>query len=123
MFGNSAYIDYFWPSCCPWKHSDYSGFGLDGISFDGYGWNDANWSDDTLATALGQNNVKGGASGDSAYRWFEFKKALNSGDGFDWDLVPGQTVGGSQTSLIVGIYDSTLSSYFEQSIRLHLGTP
>jgi len=123
-FGDSAFINYFWPSCCPWGHSDYSGFGLDGISFDGYGWNDATWSDDTLASPAGQNNVKGGASGDTAYRWFEFKKALNSGDGHDWDWALGQTLGTSQNgSLGVGIYDSTLGTSFGKFILLHLGTP
>jgi TIR domain len=116
-FGDSAYIDYFW------EHSDLSGIDLDGHSFDSYGYNDPNWSDDILASPPGENNVKGGASGDTTYRWFEFKKALNSGDGYDWNWAPGQTVGKSQTRLFVGIYDSTRGTYFEKSIQLYLGAP
>ena len=125
-FGDSAFINYFWPYpfVNRWEHSDYSGFGLDGIAFDGYGWDNANWSDDTLASPPGENNVKGGARGDTTYIWFEFKKALNSGDGYDWDWALGQTLGTSQNgSLGVGIYDSTLGTYFGKSIQLHLGTP
>ena len=117
-FGDSAYIDYFWE-----EHSDLSGIDLDGHSFDSYGYDDPNWSDDILASPPGENNVKGGASGDTTYRWFEFKKALNSGDGYDWNWAPGQTVGTSQTGLFVGIYDSTRGIYFEKSIQLYLGTP
>jgi hypothetical protein len=116
-FGDTAYIDYFW------EHSDLGGIDLDGHSFDSYGYNDPNWSDDILALPPGENNVKGGASGDTTYRWFEFKKALNSGDGYDWNWAPGQTAGTSQTGLFVGIYDSTRGTYFEKSIQLYLGTP
>jgi hypothetical protein len=104
-------------------NSDYGGIGLDGITFDGNGWNNEKWIDDTLTSPPGENNVEGGASGDATYRWFEFKKALNSGDGNDWDWAPGQTVGSSQTGdVIVGIYDNTLTTYFEKSIQLHLGS-
>jgi len=125
-FGDSAFINYFWPYpfVNRWEHSDYGGLGLDGIAFDGFGWDNANWSGDTLASPPGKTNVYGGARGDTTYIWFEFKKALNSGDSYDWDWAQGQTLGTSQNgSLGVGIYDSTLGTYFGKSIQLHLGTP
>lgn len=41
----------------------------------------------------GEKNVIGAATFDNKNYWFELKKMLNSGDGFDWVMVPGKTYG------------------------------
>jgi hypothetical protein len=122
--GDGAYIEYFWPHPYTgrWKHSDLGYIGLDSVTFDGYGWNESEWSDDTKASPPGKNNVEGAASSDTFYRWFEFRKALFSGDGYDWSWVSGQTVG-TDGDLLVGIYDSKVATPFEVNMRFHLGSP
>jgi hypothetical protein len=124
--GDIAYISYFWPYpyVTHWEHSDTGSIDLNRNIFDGYGWNEVNWSDDILASPPGKTDVYGRTSSDATYRWFEFRKALNSGDDYDWDWASGQSFGtGLNGDLLIGIYASTTQAYFETYIRLLLGTP
>ncbi len=41
----------------------------------------------------GERNVGGKVIHDGAFWWFEFKKMLDSGDGYDWAFKPGNTYG------------------------------
>jgi len=121
----AAYIDYFWPYPYVglWEHSDFGWVDQDDDTWDAYGWDEVRWYDDTLASPPGENNVEGAASKDGTYYWFEFRKALNSGDGYDWSWAPGETVGTGQTGdLLLGIYDKTVPTYFEEYILLHLAS-
>jgi hypothetical protein len=83
-----------------------------------------NWSDDILASPPGKTNVYGGASSDATYRWFELRKALDSGDAYDWAWASGQSFGtGLNGDLLLGIYVSSAQTYFQTYIKLFLGTP
>jgi len=68
---------------------------FDGSTYDGYGvlrlgqgWF---YSDDDKMSPPGENNVKGAASYNGTHYWFELGKTLNTGDRYDFSLVPGQT--------------------------------
>lgn len=76
-----------------WEFSDHGAVCMTNETFDGWGWNEQSWKDDTKATPPGQNNVEGAATNDGTYSWFEFRKALNSKDGRDWTFEKGQTIG------------------------------
>ncbi|MBN1219629.1 MAG: hypothetical protein JXM69_11920 [Anaerolineae bacterium] len=56
------------------------------------GWDDERWYEDTQASPPGESNVAGAMSEDGTYVWFEFRKALNSGDDYDWSWRAGDTV-------------------------------
>ncbi|MEM3626506.1 MAG: hypothetical protein QXZ25_00585 [Candidatus Bathyarchaeia archaeon] len=125
---DGAFIELFWGMYGPpWEHSDFSFVTFGGLKWDAYGWDETWWYGDTVASPPGQNNVEGAGSHDGTYYWFEFRKALNSGDGRDWSLAPGQTVGSPDAPaeaphLIVGIWDHSISSSYERYISLTLST-
>jgi hypothetical protein len=116
-----ASIAYFWPHPYTglWEHSDGNVVDQDGYTRDLYGWDEKMFYDDTLASPAGQNNVEGAASRDATYSWFEFRKALDSGDGYDWSWAPGETQG-DEGSLMLAI--SSESTWFKRNILLHLGS-
>jgi hypothetical protein len=107
-----------------WDRSDAAWIYQIGSPSDLYNYNGATWTYDTLA-AEGKNNVKGGGYYDSLFYWFEAVKALNSTDGCDWALAPGDTVGAgnpTQTSdlLYVGLYDDSQGKRFENRVIIAL---
>jgi hypothetical protein len=91
-----VWIDYFWDwveTPYPhWEHSDAGSIRYDNYTFDRYGWDETNWYEDTEAIPPGENNVEGAATHDGGYYWFEFKKLLDSGDGYDFAFSPGQFI-------------------------------
>jgi len=114
-------IDYFWPagSCCPWEHSDLGYAGYDGDTVDFYGWDETSWYRDT--DDGGSNDVEGSGSHDGTHYWFEFRKRLDSGDGFDWSFRAGQTVGtGYDGNLLVSLWDNSESSWWETAVAIKL---
>jgi len=102
----------------PWAESDYSYLSFGEGTWDAYGWDDSQWYTDT--DAGGQNDVEGAASHDGTYYWFEFRKKLNSGDGYDWALTPPQIVGDGDSNLLVSAYDDSLVIVYEQEVLLQL---
>jgi hypothetical protein len=104
----------------PWAESDYSGLAFGNYSVDLYGWNESSWTWDT------EINVEGNSSHDGEYYWFEFRKKLDSGDGQDWSLEPGDLVGNPNAAivdnLLVGFWDNSGPAHYEQRINLLLGT-
>jgi parallel beta-helix repeat protein len=96
------------------SESDYGHLSFSNTTYDFYGWDGSRWLDDTQAG--GQNNVEGAASYDGTYYWFEFRKMLDSGDGVDWSLTPGEYV----DHLMVGIWDNSFPQTYEQSVSLQL---
>ena len=118
-----AFIDYFWPYpfVDQWEHSDEGWVDQDDDVQDFYEWDGESWDEDILASPPGENNVEGGASKDATYYWFEFRKTLSSGDGYDWSWAPGETVG-NEGNLGLGIYDKTVPTWFQVDILLHLGS-
>ncbi len=117
-------IDYFWPSgsCCPWEQSDLGYAGLGGDTVDLYGWDESSWSRDT--DAGGTNDVEGTGSHDGTHYWFEFRKRLDSRDGFDWSFQPGQTVGtGFGGDLLVSLWDNSEPAWWETYVAIELAAP
>jgi hypothetical protein len=103
----------------PWADSDHGSVSIGGQTWDAYGWNDTQWYTDT--DAGGQNDVEGAASHDGAFYWFEFRKKLDSGDGYDWTLQPPQVVPNSNgSSFLVSIWDDSEVATYEQHLSLQL---
>ena len=92
--------------------------------WDGYG-DGANWFTDTAASPPGENNVEGTATHDGTSYWFEFRKRLNSGDGYDWSWASGQTITTHEDAphLMVGFVDVSTERGYAHYITLNLGTP
>jgi hypothetical protein len=90
-------------------------------TFDAYGWDEVLWYDDTAAEPPGENNVEGAASHDGAHYWFEFRKELDSGDGYDWSFTPGQIV--DTDLLMIGVRDESENVSYAHQIWLQLASP
>lgn len=129
--GDDAAIAYFWPYYDPvslWEYSDIAWVCQDGWTGDAYGWDDITWKDDLTAAPPGENNVEGYGSYDGTYYWFEIKKELNSGDGYDWNLQPGETYGWKEESeekgdhLLVSLWDQSERVPIQNYIRLTIAT-
>ena len=110
---DKAYIQIFIGPCCPWVFNDLGWVSFGGQTDDGFAYNDEPGDSDT--NAGGQNDMEGAASYDGAFYWFEFRKRLNSGDGCDWTLLPGQTV-----SLLGGVKDYSKAIAYEQTLLVQL---
>jgi len=111
---DAAFIEIFvGPYGPPWAESDFSALSFSGETADLYGWDDTRWYSDTEAG--GQNDVEGAASYSGDSYCFEFRKRLNSGDGYDWTLEAPRLV-----TLMIGLFDDGDSVTYEQSIFLRL---
>jgi hypothetical protein len=124
---DQTFIYYLWADegTENWDESDAGWVYQLGSPTDLHGYNGVTWTMDTIAG--GQNNVKGGGYYDSFFYWFEIVKTLNSGDGYDWKLNPGDTFGAgnpTQTKdlLYVGLYDDSQSKRYENRVAITLST-
>jgi hypothetical protein len=122
---HGLFIDYYWFYWhTHWDHSDGSGLIFNGTtlasySTDAYGWDEVNWYDDV--SAGGQNNTQGAVTHDGTNYWFEFRKALNSDDGYDWALQAGGTYGTDPTSLMIAFAGNGTEPYYAtDNMLLHL---
>jgi hypothetical protein len=95
----------------PWDYSDLGLFAFGGGFWDAYGWDEYQFYSDT--DAGGENNVEGAATHDGTYYWFEFRKELNSGDGYDWTLGPGDTY-----RLLAGLWDNSIGAEYHANVLL-----
>lgn len=124
-----AIYGYWGPYENPWFYFDAGSLGYTGWPWDTYRHNESEQHDDTLATPPGETNVEGAATHDGTYYWFEFRKELSSGDGYDWDLEPGRTYGLGDRSPDVGgtmsiaFWDGSESIDYNQFIQLSLTAP
>lgn len=125
---DQSFIYYLWADEATenWDKSDAGWAYQLGSPRDLHGYNGLTWTQDTLAPG-GQNNVKGGGYYDSLFYWFEIVKTLDSGDGYDWKLGPGDTVGAgnpAQTKdlLYVGLYDDSQGKRLENRVAITLAT-
>jgi outer membrane protein assembly factor BamD (BamD/ComL family) len=120
----SAFINYFWPYPFrdSWENSDGAWIDQEQEIWDSYGWDENKWYGDV--DDGGQENVAGAASQDEQFFWFEFSKALDSGDPHDWSWQPGNVVGTNRTGdLMLGIGSPDFPAHFFHLIRLELHTP
>ena len=110
-----------------WNQSDGGTVRFDNVTVDQYGWMGlyVGWSLDTDASPPGDNNVEGAATHDGTYYWFELRKELDSGDGYDWSLTPGQIIEtvSQVEALIVGLWDASPEVAYFEYISLHLSAP
>jgi outer membrane protein assembly factor BamD (BamD/ComL family) len=119
-----AFIYYFWPEWSEvsgWPHSDAGSVNQDGDTTDSYGWDDERWYNDVEASPRGENNVEGALSEDTNYLWFEFRKALDSRDGYDWSWSRGQKI--DMGSTILGMWGQTNTTWFIIDVKLYLASP
>jgi CSLREA domain-containing protein len=109
--------------CGSWDVNDTSVVGFDDATGDAYGWTGSQWTSDI--DSGGANDVEGAASHDGTSYWYEFRKRLDSGDGYDWILDPPQLVGhpnAPQVSphLLVGMWDNSEIAIYEGYISMQL---
>ena len=91
--------------------------------WDAYGWDTHNqWLADVEASPPGTIDIEGMGSFDGSGYWFEWRKRLDSGDGRDWVLRPGQTVGNpaALTWFLANFWDSSQRASLERTIAMTL---
>ena len=126
--GVSVY-GYWGPYENPWYYFDAGSLEYTGWPWDTYRHNETEQRDDALATPPGETNIEGAATHDGTYYWFELRKELSSGDGYDWDLEPGRTYGlGDRTpevggTMFVAFWEGSESLDYYQQIQLSLASP
>jgi hypothetical protein len=87
---------YFWPEYTgTWAHSDGYFVDTTGYFQDHSNWDESDWHKDDELSPPGTVDVEAAVNDDGDFYWFEIKKALDSGDGYDWSLEPGQIIGGN----------------------------
>jgi len=125
---DQAFIYYLWSNsdASSWDKSDAAWAYQLGSPSDLCSLSGSTWTHDTVAG--GANNVQGSGYYDAMFYWFEIVKAMNSTDGCDWTLEPGDTIGSGntvQTSdlLYVGLYDDSSGKRIENRITLTLSAP
>lgn len=113
--------DYFWPSYTgTWAHSDGVYVNIGGSYQDLSNWDESNWYSDDELTPPGGSDVEAMVSDDNAFYWFEIKKALNSGDSYDWVLEPGQVIGYSPSdSFLFALIRE--DSFYSRNLQMRLG--
>jgi hypothetical protein len=115
-----AYVDYFTS-----EQSDISWVDCGGATWDAHAYNpdDGTWTSDTEAASPGTSDVEGAATLEGGTYWFEFRKALDSGDGYDWSLAPGDTFGTGQTgTLYLGVTGQDVAVYYQIPVLLKLAS-
>lgn len=124
---DGAQIGYYWGHYGPpWDDSDLTYVGYDGDTLDAYGWDETQFYDDTTAIPPGENNIQGAATHDGTYYWFEFRKLISSGDGYDWPFQVGETYGlmidetEEGGNLLVGLWDNSIENEYHEHARLHI---
>ena len=114
-----VYVDYFWA-----EQSDISWVDR-GATWDAHAYNpdDGTWTGDTDAASPGTNDVEGAVTQEGDTYWFEFRKALDSGDGYDWSIAPGDTLGmGQMGTLYLGVTGQDVAAYYQMPILLELAS-
>ena len=111
---DDGHIARFWGNYGPpWDYADRGSVRFNGDSGDHYGWDDTQWYRDT--DAGGEHNVEGAATHDGTNYWFEFRKELCSGDGYDWCLGSGDTY-----LLLAGLWDASIKQCYQAYMELQL---
>lgn len=131
---DEAGISYTWPALDPltgWE-SDAGSCSINpiyvGQTRDLYDWNGTHFKNDVEATPPGENDLEGKGTYDGASYWFEMKKPLNSGDGYDWDFELGGTYGwyegtpGKSDNLVIYFFDDSEKVGFYGYIRLTIAS-
>ena len=102
---NGFGVIYRWQDESGERFYDESTTFLDGATTDWCELDNGIWEHDTHPMADGRMNVNAKGSFDGENYWFEICKPMNSGDGCDWALKPGETIGASQDYLYLVFWD------------------
>jgi len=118
-----VYVNYWWPEYTgTWEHSDGVYARINDEVFDHGQWDEMQWQYDTDLDPPGTVDIEARSTEDDEFYWFELKRALNSGDSYDWVFEPGQKYGSNPyDSVMIGMEsdDGTFLRY----IQLELGEP
>ncbi len=115
-------VDYFWPEYTgTWAHSDGVYVNISGFYQDLANWDESKWYNDSQLTPPGSMNVVAAASSDNSYYWFEIKKALNSGDRYDWAVAPGQVIGYNPLDSFLFALILEQGIFFTRNLQIELG--
>ena len=128
---DSTGISYEWGNYeNPWMNLDLSSLEFNGWIWDAFRLSDeAELVSDDERSPRGETNVEGFASHDGNYYWFEFRKEMDSEDGYDWELETGKIYGqrtripdiGGNMKLV--FFDSREEMLFTDFIQLSIVAP
>jgi hypothetical protein len=118
-----VFVDYWWPEYTgTWEHSDGIYAKTTGENRDLGQWDEMQWQYDTDLDPPGTVDVEARSTEDDEFYWFEIKRALNSGDSYDWVFEPGKTYGANPyDSVMIGM--ESAEGTFLRYIQLDLGRP
>ena len=118
-----VYVDYWWPEYTgTWEHSDGIYVKTTGENRDLGQWDEMQWHEDKDLDPPGTVDVEARSTEDDAFYWFEIKRALNSGDRYDWIFEPGHIYGANPyDSVMVGMESE--EGTFLRYIQLEVGEP
>jgi hypothetical protein len=116
-----VYVNYWWPQYTgTWEHSDGVYARINDEVFDHGQWDEMQWQYDTDLDPPGTVDIEARSTEDDGFYWFELKRALNSGDNYDWVFEPGQTYGNNPyDSVMIGIESE--EGTFLRYIQLEIG--
>jgi len=126
---DAGFVEYFWGQSTGGLTTQYSNYGQVNYGnqvWEGYGYNGKMFQAEPQSDI--QNNLQGAASYDGTHYWFEFRKALNSGDGLDWALTTGHTYGWENGTSVydgffsLGLYRGLTGDIYIAYITVDLST-
>jgi hypothetical protein len=118
-----VFVDYWWPEYTgTWEHSDGIYAKTNGEISDLGQWDEMQWQEDKDLDPPGTVDIEARSTEDDEFYWFELKRALNSGDSYDWVFEPGQIYGANPyDSVMIGMESE--EGTFLRYIQLEIGEP
>jgi len=116
-------VNYWWPeSTGTWEHSDgvYARINDEGFY---YGqWDEMNWHEEKDLFPPGTVDIEARSTEDDEFYWFELKRALNSGDSYDWIFELGKKYGADPTGMVMIGMESEKGTFLRY-IQFDIGAP
>jgi hypothetical protein len=118
-----VFVNYWWPEYTgSWAHSDGVYAEIDGYILDHGLWDETQWREDKDLDPPGTVDLEANSTADGEFYWFEIRRALNSGDEYDWVWEPGQTYGANPRDFVmIGVEGE--EGTFVRYIQLEVGEP
>ncbi len=118
-----VYVNYWWPQYTgTWEHSDGVYAKINDEIFDHGQWDEMQWQYDTDLDPPGTVDIEARSTEDDEFYWFELKRALNSGDSYDWVFELGKTYGANPYDMVM-IGMESADGTFLRYIQLEIGEP
>jgi len=117
------FVDYWWPEYTgTWEHSDGIYAKTNGEIRDLGQWDEMQWHEDKDLDPPGTVDIEARSTEDDKFYWFEIKRAMNSGDRYDWIFEPGHKYGANPyDSVMIGMESE--EGTFLRYIQLEVGGP